>query len=169
MPTDRDSARGCPVPGEVVRGPGLPACGEPGEPPAVVNRRSVLSAGVVAGLAAASATTLAACGGSRGSQPAPPSPGTALARTADIPLDGGKIFPDGHVVVTQPAAGEYKGFSSTCTHRGCTVSRIAGGRIICPCHGSEYSIADGSVQAGPAPRPLPRVALKVKDGEISVA
>lgn len=164
MHTGRDSDRGCPVPGEAARTPGLPGGGGPTD---AVNRRSVLSAAVVAGLTAASATTLAACG--RGGSSAPPSPGTALARTTDIPVDGGKIFPDKHVVVTQPAAGQYKGFSATCTHRGCTVSRVSGGRIICPCHGSEYSIANGSVEAGPAPRPLPSVAIKVKNGEISVA
>ncbi len=163
MHTGCDSACGCPVPEEAARTPGTPSCGESA---GALNRRSVLSATMVAGLTAASATTLAACGGSGGS---PPSPGTALAHTADIPRDGGKIFPDKHVVVTQPAADQYKAFSSTCTHRGCTVGRISGGRIICPCHGSEFSIADGSVEAGPAPRPLPRVAIKVKGGEISVA
>lgn len=163
MHTGCDSACGCPVPEEAARTPGTPPCGES---PGVVNRRSVLSATMVAGLTAASATALAACGGSGGS---PPTPGTALAHTADIPRDGGKIFPDKHVVVTQPAADQYMAFSSTCTHRGCTVGRISGGRIICPCHGSEFSIADGSVEAGPAPRSLPRVAIKVKGGEISVA
>src|SRR5581483_900827 len=123
MHTGCDSACGCPVPEEAARTPGTPSCGESA---GALNRRSVLSATMVAGLTAASATTLAACGGSGGS---PPSPGTALAHTADIPRDGGKIFPDKHVVVTQPAADQYKAFSSTCTHRGCTVGRISGGRI----------------------------------------
>jgi Rieske Fe-S protein len=63
----------------------------------------------------------------------------------------------------------YHGFSATCTHRGCTVNRVSGGMIRCPCHGSQFSIEDGSVKAGPAPKPLPRVPLKVKNGEISVA
>jgi Rieske Fe-S protein len=166
MHTGRDSARGRPVPGEAARTPGSPPCGEP---PDVMGRRGVLSATVVAGLTAASATSLAACGRSKSPQNVSHDPGTALARTDDIPLDGGKIFPDQHVVVTQPAAGQYKGFSSVCTHKGCAVSQVANGRIICPCHGSEYSITDGSVQTGPAPRPLPHVAIKVKDGEISVA
>ena len=35
------------------------------------------------------------------------------------------------------------------------------GAIDCPCHGSQYSITNGSVVGGPAPSPLPAVAIKV--------
>ncbi|OLB75555.1 MAG: hypothetical protein AUI14_20815 [Actinobacteria bacterium 13_2_20CM_2_71_6] len=69
-------------------------------------------------------------------------------KTADIPVQGGKIFPDvdaDGVVVTQPAAGLFKAFSATCTHRGCTLTSVSDGTINCPCHGARYSIADGSV------------------------
>jgi Rieske Fe-S protein len=76
------------------------------------------------------------------------------------------INADAKVVVTQPTAGEFKAFSSTCTHMGCQVTGISGGHITCPCHGSSYSIADGSVQGGPAPRPLPKVAIKVEGDEV---
>jgi Rieske Fe-S protein len=76
------------------------------------------------------------------------------------------ILKDDKVVVTQPTAGEFKAFSSTCTHLSCQVTGISDGRITCPCHGSSYSIADGSVQGGPAPRPLPKVAIKVAGDEV---
>jgi Rieske Fe-S protein len=92
-----------------------------------------------------------------------------LTATSDIPVGGGKIFTDQQVVVTQPTAGEFKGFSSTCTHQGCQVNKIVGGSIECPCHGSMYSIVDGSVQSGPAPKPLPAVKLSVQGDEISLA
>ena len=43
--------------------------------------------------------------------------------------------------------------SSTCTHLGCSVRRVAGG-FECPCHGSRFDDA-GKVRHGPAPKPLP--------------
>jgi Rieske Fe-S protein len=90
----------------------------------------------------------------------------ALTPTSDIPVGGGKIFDTQLVVVTQPSAGQFKAFSAVCTHMGCTVSQIANGRIDCPCHGSEYSITDGAVLAGPAPRPLPAKQIKVTGDSI---
>ncbi len=90
----------------------------------------------------------------------------ALAATSDIPVGGGKIFDTQLTVVTQPTAGEFKAFSAVCTHMGCTVSQIADGRIDCPCHGSEYSITDGAVLAGPAPRPLPAKTIKITGDSI---
>ena len=95
--------------------------------------------------------------------------GGAFARTSDIPEGGGTLFADQRVVVTQPTAGEFKGFSSTCTHQGCTVGQVAGGTINCPCHGSRFSITDGSVQQGPATAPLPEVKLDVQGTKISKA
>jgi Rieske Fe-S protein len=92
--------------------------------------------------------------------------GGALAATGDIPVGGGKIFDTQLTVVTQPTAGEFKAFSAVCTHMGCTVNQIADGRIDCPCHGSEYSITDGAVLAGPAPKPLPAKPFKVTGDSI---
>ncbi len=54
----------------------------------------------------------------------------------------------GEVVVTQPAAGDFKGFSSKCTHKGCAVNKIADGTIDCPCHGSKFNL-DGTVATRP--------------------
>lgn len=95
--------------------------------------------------------------------------GAALASTSEIEVGGGTIFADQKVVVTQPSEGEFKGFSSTCTHQGCQVASISDGNISCPCHGSQFSIEDGSVTGGPAPGPLAEVELKVQGGEISLA
>jgi Rieske Fe-S protein len=91
---------------------------------------------------------------------------SALASTSAIPVGSGKIFDTQLVVVTQPTAGEFKAFSAVCTHMGCTVNQIAGGKIECPCHGSEYSIATGEVLRGPAPRPLPAKQIKVSGESI---
>ena len=92
--------------------------------------------------------------------------GSALASTSDIPVGSGKIFKTEKVVVTQPSAGEYNGFSAVCTHMGCLVSTISDGTIDCPCHGSRYSITNGSVVGGPAPSPLPSQAIKVSGTSI---
>lgn len=99
--------------------------------------------------------------------PAPLPPG-AFARTSEIPVGGGKTYKDQKIVVTQPRAGQYKGFDATCTHTGCLVDRVEAGQIICPCHGSRFSIADGKVEKGPALLPLPEQAISVApDGSIT--
>jgi Rieske Fe-S protein len=99
--------------------------------------------------------------------PASPSPaGRELARTSDIPEGGGMIFAAQKVVVTQPKKGEFKAFSALCTHENCAVSTVANGTIDCPCHGSRFRIADGSVANGPAIRPLPPEQIKVEGNSI---
>lgn len=94
--------------------------------------------------------------------------GEVLAKTTDIPKGGGKIFADQGVVVTQPEAGDFKAFSSKCTHQGCTVSSVSNGTINCPCHGSKFNLRTGSVTAGPAPRPLPAKAITVEGDSITL-
>ncbi|MER5311725.1 Rieske (2Fe-2S) protein [Streptomyces sp. NPDC002773] len=103
--------------------------------------------------------------------PASPSPtGTPpLAATSEIPVGGGKVFAERKVVVTQPAAGEFKAFSAVCTHQGCLVNKVADGTIDCPCHGSKYRVADGSVVNGPATRPLPAEQIIVSGESITLA
>jgi Rieske Fe-S protein len=71
----------------------------------------------------------------------------------------------GDVVVTQPSAGVFKGFSATCTHKGCTVDKVADGTIDCPCHGSKFNL-DGSVAHGPAQKPLQVEAITVQGDSI---
>jgi Rieske Fe-S protein len=103
------------------------------------------------------------------SSPGGSSGGTALGSTSEIPVGGGKIFSAEKVVVTQPTAGQFKGFSAICTHLGCTVDKVADGTIDCPCHGSMYSVKDGHVVHGPAPKPLPAKQINVSGGKISLA
>ncbi|MFB4302957.1 Rieske (2Fe-2S) protein [Actinomadura sp. NTSP31] len=95
--------------------------------------------------------------------------GAVLASAGDIPVGGGKVFESEKVVVTQPAQGEFKAFSATCTHRGCTVGSVSGGTINCPCHGSKFKISDGSVANPPADKPLAEKKISVQGGKISLA
>jgi nitrite reductase/ring-hydroxylating ferredoxin subunit len=103
---------------------------------------------------------------SSGSTAAGSTPAGTLTSTAEVPEGGGKIIDGVNVVITQPQAGSFKGFSAVCTHQGCIVSSISNGTIDCPCHGSKFSIKDGSVVNGPASRPLPPVAIKVEGTSI---
>ncbi|GAQ71827.1 cytochrome b6-f complex iron-sulfur subunit [Streptomyces turgidiscabies] len=97
------------------------------------------------------------------------SPGQELATTADIPVGGGKIFKDEQVVVTQPKDGEFKAFTSICTHQQCPVANVEGGTINCTCHGSKFNIADGSVANPPAARPLAEKKITVTGNSIRLA
>ena len=106
-----------------------------------------------------SATTAAPAPSASGGAGAPAA--NAIAKTADVPVGSGVIVDK--VVVTQPTAGVFKGFSATCTHAGCTVNKIADGTIDCPCHGSKFNL-DGSVAKGPAQKPLEAQAIAV-DGD----
>ena len=147
------------------------------------SRRTVLACA-----GAACAAVLAGCsrynsnnGGIAGSQPAPASSSAAapagsgsgaaagpaaLASTSDVPVGGGKILTDKKIVITQPQSGTFHAFSAVCTHAGCTVGSVTGGTINCPCHGSRFSIANGSVVNGPAASPLPTVGIKVQGTSI---
>lgn len=92
----------------------------------------------------------------------------ALGRSADVAVGSGVIYADSKVVVTQPTAGEFKCFTAVCTHQGCLVSQIKGTQIICACHGSAFSITDGSVLQGPAATALAEEKITVSDGTIKL-
>lgn len=98
--------------------------------------------------------------------PAEEPPADALATTADVPVGSAFINDSAGVVVTQPTAGTFLGFSATCTHQGCAVTEIEDDLITCTCHGSQYSAADGSVVTGPATEPLAPVAVVVEGDQI---
>ncbi len=87
-------------------------------------------------------------------------------------MGGGVVLDDQGVVVTQPAAGEFKGFSNICTHQGNKVSSVSNGVITCPFHGSQFDITTGDNVTGPNGEaagtvpPLPAVAVKVSGNEV---
>jgi Rieske Fe-S protein len=131
---------------------------------------------VLAGAASVSAAAVLAACGDKAPEATPPAGGStgggntgALTQTSDIPVGGGKVFDKQKVVVTQPTAGQFKAFTAICTHQGCAVSSVENGRIKCPCHGSEYSITDGSVKAGPAPQALASKSITVTGSDIVLA
>ncbi len=123
------------------------------------------------------AVVLAGCGSGTGSKSSGAgsgnevfvNPGTKLAKTSEIPVDGGLILPDQKVVVTQPTAGQFKAFTAVCTHLGFLVTSVSGDVITCNHHGSRYSASTGAVEHGPAPAPLATIAVTVKGGSVFAA
>jgi hypothetical protein len=116
----------------------LPPCGQP-----LHSRRALLAGACVAGAAAlagcttydannggiagpppssAASSSQAAAGATGGGSAAggtgaaSAAPANQLATTADVPVGGGKIINGLNVVLTQPEAGTFKGFSAVCTH-----------------------------------------------------
>ncbi len=140
------------------------------EPPPT--RRTVLRAGTAA-TGGACALALAGCSGgsvgaAKGSVPqAIPAMGTPVrvGRLSDVPVGATAVgqAEDKSVVVYRPDATTVLAYSDVCTHAGCRVAP-AGADFKCPCHGSVFKGADGTVVSGPAKASLPRFAAAV-DGE----
>jgi Rieske Fe-S protein len=95
--------------------------------------------------------------------------GEVLASTTDVPVGGCFVVSAAKVVVTQPTEGDFKAFSAICTHQGCPVESSSDGEIPCPCHGSRFSLEDGSVLSGPATAALEPVTITVDGDSISQA
>ncbi|MGH8861431.1 MAG: Rieske (2Fe-2S) protein [Jatrophihabitantaceae bacterium] len=131
----------------------------------MMTRRTALAAG----LAGAGALSLAACGN------APPSAASlkrlpanqTIATLADIKIGEAvsATLAGADVVVARPTATTAVCFSAVCTHQGCTV-RPAGSQLDCPCHGSVFDATTGKVLQGPAPSPLPPIAVTVRNGSV---
>jgi len=159
-------------------------------------RRTVLRTAGLLALASTGAAALASCSEAEtGSPPATPAAATSppaspspiadatspkpsasnakapdgpSVATSEVPVGGGVILNDADYVVTQPSKGKYKAFSKICTHQGCPVSAVENGVIHCNCHGSEYSITDGSVRNPPATKPLAESKTTVFEGAVYV-
>jgi Rieske Fe-S protein len=145
--------RGAAVTG--VAAPLLAACASDDEP---------------SGSADASGSASETGGETEGSSESPSSDaeGTTVA-TSDVPVEGGVILAEEMLVVTQPAEGEFKAFSAVCTHRGCPVQSVSEGTINCQCHGSRFSIADGSVVNGPATSALESKSVSIEGDQVRVS
>lgn len=127
------------------------------------SRRAALS---VAGLAGVAAVAAACSSKGAASTPSGSSSGTTLGKTSDIPVGGGVVYADQQVVVTQPTAGTFDGFSAICPHMGCTVGGVMQGMIVCFCHNSTFNMSTGAVINGPAQTGLKPAKIEVSGTDI---
>lgn len=132
-----------------------PAAPQIPEPTCSADRRALCLGALAAGL------SLACGGGSGGSATFAPAPSTSGTLTTSDTRAALLAAPDGTTrdyrnlgsfLLIKDGGGIYA-MTAVCTHLGCTVGLPSGGRIVCPCHGSEYDLGGGNL-VGPAPSPL---------------
>lgn len=89
------------------------------------------------------------------------------AKNRILPLNINKpvSFHNNYIVLNED--GETRVFSSHCTHLGCKIHEFRNGRLICPCHGSEYDL-DGKPIKGPAFKSLPQLDAIVSSDKTSL-
>lgn len=105
----------------------------------------------------------------------PADPKTGLVRDGSrlnlvllIRLDSAGFSPE----TLARAADGVVAYTGVCTHQACPVNMWSTEKnaFVCSCHGSVYDPKDSAtVIAGPAPRPLPALSLKIEDGGPVVA
>ena len=130
-----------------------------------VTRRTFL-----AGTAAVGVGAVAGCAPSDAGVAPTASPGSPIVPLADVPVGGAvsaMTAGGAEIIVAQPQAGTVVAFSAVCPHRQCIVALDAATvQLLCPCHESVFDLATGENLSGPAPGPLPSVAVTVADGQV---
>lgn len=90
-----------------------------------------------------------------------------IASVADLPVGSTRVFayPEPHddCIVIRTEADRFVAYSQKCTHLSCAVTP-RNGALHCPCHNGWFDVATGAPTAGPPRRPLPRIALEIRDG-----
>ena len=73
-------------------------------------------------------------------------------------------------VAVANVAGMYYGFDDTCTHRRCSLAEgdLDGTVVTCICHGSQFDVATGAVQRGPAQRPVRSYQVRVEGDYLQI-
>ncbi|MCK2245493.1 MULTISPECIES: Rieske (2Fe-2S) protein [unclassified Crossiella] len=102
---------------------------------------------------------------------APPAPGGALAKLADIPVGKGAVVtgPNGPLLLVRASETEVKAFNAACPHAGTPVDAPVNGIVTCSNHGSQFDAKTGAKRKGPAETGLTPVTVKVADGQVLAA
>jgi len=93
----------------------------------------------------------------------------AAGNAGDIPVGGVRLvhLPEGPVMLEKTDT-EVRALSAVCTHLGCIIQWDAGAKkFICPCHHGMYDV-NGNVVSGPPLRPLEKLQVKLRDGQVFV-
>ena len=100
------------------------------------------------------------------------SPSVAIADVDELSVGGSKVFhypPDNEAPRLLIRMGEerFLAYDQQCTHLLCpVVPNLDEGLLHCPCHNGNFDLETGSVVSGPPRRPLPSVALEIREGRV---
>jgi nitrite reductase/ring-hydroxylating ferredoxin subunit/uncharacterized membrane protein len=77
---------------------------------------------------------------------------------------------DGLGVLLVREGDDIHALADRCSHRGCSLheGELRDGAVTCPCHGSTFRIADGSIVKGPATAPQPTFEARTRDGAVEI-
>ena len=94
------------------------------------------------------------------------------AASADDLADGESkrvVVEDAPVMLYRKGRSTYA-IHDRCSHRGCSLAEgeVTDGIVECPCHGSRFSVKDGSLVKGPATQPQPALEARVRRGVVEV-
>jgi cytochrome b6-f complex iron-sulfur subunit len=132
---------------------------------AFLRRLPVISVGLAAG---ATTMSIGACAGAAWVTPRQEGGTLVVARSAVAEGGAFVAFPGSTRPIYLHRAGPnaFIALHAQCTHQGCQPEPV-GERMICPCHGSEFSL-EGAVLQGPAERPLPRFEVREQGEELMI-
>jgi len=94
------------------------------------------------------------------------------------------VISESEVGEDKPVGADYKGtpvvlvkrgsqiyaLDGTCSHLGGPLAegKLQGDTIVCPWHGSQFSILDGHVENGPSVHPQPCLEVRIKNGQVEI-
>ena len=89
------------------------------------------------------------------------------SRKITIPFDPARqyTFHEDFIIINQ--TGLLTVLSTKCTHLGCKIREVNNNQLICPCHGSVYTM-DGKPVKGPAILPLKRPDYSLDDSNTQI-
>ena len=90
-----------------------------------------------------------------------PATEVAVGGTFDFTFGAGSSHSGEPGIIYQPSVGTFVALDTICTHQGGICAPAAAGILLCPRHGSKFSLADGSVILGPAIYPLSKASVSV--------
>ncbi len=93
----------------------------------------------------------------------------AIAKGAEVPVGGALPFQFAGeaCLLLRPDEQTFLAFHQKCPHLGCAVvPDETHKQLLCPCHHGCFDAATGRALAGPARRPLTRIALENRDGVV---
>jgi Rieske Fe-S protein len=103
-------------------------------------------------------------------EPEATSTAVMAGKVKDFPANSGKIvrFGERPAIVVHLPSGEFRAFSASCTHLGCTVQyRADREQIWCACHNGAFDLTGKNV-SGPPPRPLDAFEVVVRGDDVVV-